>query len=116
MENNEILESIITSCENIKAEDIVALNMKKITPVADYFVICEASNEKQVQAIARAIQKDLEAINIPIARVEGFNEGRWILVDTNDVICHIFHSEERDYYNLERLWGDAQEVNLSSLN
>src|SRR5690625_247255 len=116
MENNEILESISTSCENIKAENIVALNMKNTTPAEDYFVICEASNEKQVQASASTIQKELGAINIPIARVGGFNDGRWILVDTNDVICHIFHSEERGYYNLDRLWGDAQEVNLRSLN
>src|SRR5690625_3987874 len=116
MENSELLESIINSCEYIMGENIDGLNTITITTNPDYFVICEVSNEKQVQAIARAIQKDLEAINIPIARVEGFNEGRWILVDTNDVICHIFHSEERGYYNLERLWGDAQEVNLSSLN
>ena len=110
-----MLASIITSCEDTKAENIKALDMEGLTPVADYFVICEASNERQVQAIARAIKKDLEAIDINITRMEGFNEGRWILVDANDVICHIFHSEERGFYNLERLWGDAKEVNLSDL-
>lgn len=115
MENNKMLASIITSCEDTKAENIIALDMKNLTPVADYFVICEASNERQVQAIARAIKKDLEAIDLTVTRMEGFNEGRWILVDANDIICHIFHSDERGYYNLERLWGDAEEVNLSDL-
>lgn len=110
-----MLKSIIQSCTDTKAENIVTLDMKNLTPVADYFVICEASNERQVQAIARTIQKDLEAIDLSVTRMEGFNEGRWILVDANNVICHIFHAEERGYYNLERLWGDAEEIDLSDL-
>lgn len=115
MKKNKLLESIIKSCEDTKAQDIVILDMENITPVADYFVITEASNERQVQAIARAIKKDLEAIDLTVTRMEGFNEGRWILVDANEVICHIFHSDERGFYNLERLWGDAKEVEMKDI-
>lgn len=115
MKNNKMLETIITSCQDTKAADIVVLDMKKVTPVADYFVIAEASNEKQVQAIARTIKNDLEANDYSVTRMEGFNEGRWILVDANDIICHIFHSDERGHYNLERLWGDAEQVELKDI-
>ena len=116
MKKNEKLESIIKSCEDMKAEQTIVLDMEYITPVADYFVITEASNEKQVQAIARSIKNDLEEIGLSVTRMEGFNEGRWILVDANDVICHVFHSDERGHYNLERLWGDAKEIELKDIN
>ena len=115
MSVNKMLKTIVNSCEETKAEDIIVLDMAGLSPLTEYFLICEASNERQAQAIAKAIKNDLEEIDYSITRMEGFNEGRWILVDANDVICHIFHKEERGYYNLERLWGDAPEVNVKEL-
>ncbi|WP_188453952.1 ribosome silencing factor [Virgibacillus oceani] len=113
METMEIIETIAEACDDKRAEDIIALDMKEVSLVADYFLICHGSNERQVQAIARAIKDAVEENGIAIKRLEGFEQARWVLVDAGDVVCHVFHKDERSYYNLERLWGDASRVDLS---
>lgn len=112
VEVNETLETVVRACEDRKAENCVVLNMQQLTPVADYFVICHGNNERQVQAIARSVKEGLEEKGYPVKQMEGFEQARWILIDTNNIICHIFHKDERSYYNLERLWGDAQEITV----
>jgi len=112
MDMKQLLKHVVDACEERKAENCVVLDMKLITPIADYFVICHGNNERQVQAIAQSVREKLEEENYSIERIEGFHEARWVLIDIGDVICHIFHKEERDYYNLERLWGDANEISV----
>ncbi|MGY0694319.1 ribosome silencing factor [Virgibacillus sp. FSP13] len=112
-ETKEILENVAEACDDKRAEDIIALDMKNVSLVADYFLICHGSNERQVQAIARSIKDTVEEEGINVKRLEGFEQARWILVDTGDIVCHIFHKDERSYYNLERLWGDASQVTLN---
>ncbi|MEI3613317.1 ribosome silencing factor [Pseudogracilibacillus sp. SO30301A] len=112
MNVKQILQTVIEACEDRKAENCIALNMENLTPVADYFVICHGNNERQVQAIAHFIKESLEEKGLHVKRIEGFEHARWILIDVGDIICHIFHRDERAYYNLERLWGDAVEVSL----
>lgn len=107
---NEILETVVDACEDRKAENCVVLDMKQLTPMADYFVICHGNNERQVQAIARSVKQALEEKGHHVKRMEGFEQARWVLIDMDSIICHVFHKDERSYYNLERLWGDAQEV------
>lgn len=115
MRNKELLSRVVRSADDSKAIDIQVLDMNEVNPIADYFVICQASNERQVQAIARNIKKDLEKMKVNLKRLEGFNEGRWILIDATDIIVHVFHEEERSHYNLERLWGDANFINYEDL-
>lgn len=112
MNSKQIVEAIAVACDDKLAEDIVVLDMNKISLVADYFLICHAKNERQVQAIARAVKDAVEENGITVKQVEGLQQGRWIIVDIGDVLCHIFHQDERSYYNLERLWGDAEKVTL----
>lgn len=107
METEEIVQIAAKACDDKRAKDIIALNMKDVSLVADYFLICHGTNERQVQAIARAVKESFEENDVVLKRMEGFEQGRWILVDAGDVVCHIFHKDERSYYNLERLWGDA---------
>jgi ribosome-associated protein len=114
MTGRDILRVAVKAADEKKAENIVALNMKGISLVADYFMICHGSSEKQVQAIAREIKEKAEEHQIPVKRLEGFDEAKWILVDLGDVVAHVFHKDERTYYNLERLWGDAPLENLES--
>nr|CAD69015.1 YqeL protein [Bacillus megaterium] [Priestia megaterium DSM 319] len=95
--------------------DIVALNMEGISLVADYFVICHGNSDKQVQAIAREIKEKAHEQGISVKRLEGFEQAKWVLVDLGDVVVHIFHKDERGYYNLERLWGDAPFVSSEEL-
>lgn len=114
MNERELLITAVKAADDKRAEDIVVLNMKGISLVADYFVICHGNSDKQVQAIAREMKEKISESGMEIKRMEGFDEARWILVDLGDVVAHIFHKEERSYYNLERLWGDAPLENVSS--
>lgn len=113
MDNKEIIQQIANACDDKRAEDIVALDMQDVSLMTDYFLICHGSNERQVQAIARSIKDAMEEKDIIIQRLEGYEQARWILVDLGNIVCHVFHKEERSYYNLERLWGDASKVELS---
>ncbi|RDW21739.1 ribosome silencing factor [Oceanobacillus chungangensis] len=112
MKNQELVQIIAEAAEDKRAEEIIALDMKEVSLIADYFLICHGNTERQVQAIARGIQDRVEEEGIHLKRMEGFEQARWVLVDIGDVVCHIFHKEERTYYNLERLWGDAARVPL----
>lgn len=111
----KIVETVVEASEDRKAEDCIILNMEHLTPIADYFVICHGNNERQVQAIARSIKEAVEEKGYQITRMEGFEQARWILIDIGSVICHVFHKDERSYYNLERLWGDAEEINVGEI-
>ena len=87
-----------------KAEHILSIDVKKLTSITDYFVICSADTDIQVKAIADSIRKNTN--HKPI-RIEGYTQLNWVLLDYIDVIAHIFRTTERNYYNLEKLWADA---------
>mgnify|MGYP002153773680 CR=1 FL=1 len=94
------------AASNKKARNVAILDMTQVSSVADYFVICSASNPIQARAIADAVEEKLGPVTGRGHR-EGYDLGRWVLLDYGQVVVHIFHEVERDYYNLERLWGDA---------
>lgn len=116
IEQNELLQIVVAACEDRKAENCVVLNMETLTPIADYFVICHGNNERQVQAIVRSIKEAVEKQGLDVKRMEGFEQARWVLIDLGDIICHVFHKDERAYYNLERLWGDAETVDIGKMS
>jgi ribosome-associated protein len=94
-----------------KALDLDVLSVSELTSIADYFVLCSATNERQAAAIADAITARLkEELNVRPLLVEGTSPGRWILLDFGDFIIHIFTEDVRRFYGLERLWGDAPNV------
>ena len=107
MTNQELLKIAVKAADDKRAEDILALNMQGISLIADYFIICHGNSDKQVQAIAREIKAKAEENGYNVRRMEGFDEATWILIDLGDVVAHVFHRDERSYYKLERLWGDA---------
>lgn len=115
MDERMILMTAVKAADDKRAENIVALNMKGISLVSDYFVICHGNSDKQVQAIANEIKEKCGELGCSVKRLEGYNEAKWVLVDLGDVIVHIFHRDERLYYNLERLWGDAPVENIESV-
>jgi len=114
MDDRNLLITTATAADDKKAEDILVLNMKGISLIADYFLICHGNSDKQVQAIAREIKDKAEENGFDVKRMEGFDEAKWILVDLGDVVAHVFHRDERSYYKLERLWGDAPIENIQS--
>lgn len=111
-----LLELAYKAADDKHAEDIVVLNMQGISLLADYFIICHGNSDRQVQAIARELQDVAVKEGHEIRRIEGFDGARWILVDLGDVVAHVFHKDERAYYNLERLWGDAPQLDAPQIN
>ncbi len=107
-----IVNIAVTAAEEKKAVDITVLDIREVSIIADYFIICSGRSGVQVQAIIENIQEKLKAQGIPALRREGFREGNWVLLDYGDVIAHVFQGPERQFYNLERLWGDAQVVGV----
>ncbi len=96
-----------------KAEKLVVLNLQGLTSMSDYFVLASATNERQAQALADAVEEALrEEGRRPLA-VEGYQGASWILLDYGDVVFHVFHDEARRFYGLERLWGDAPDATSS---
>ena len=93
-----------------KAEDVVIINLKKLSSLADYLLICSAGSERQVDAIAGFIEDSLRDEGIRPLGVEGAAKGRWALMDYNDVIVHIFHKPVRLFYDIEGLWADAPRI------
>lgn len=98
-----------------KAREIVLLEMGKLTLIADYFLICSGSSRIQTQALCVHLKDNLLDGGYPLLRLEGYQEGKWILLDYGELIIHIFLPEERSFYNLERLWGSAKGIDLGYL-
>lgn len=109
---DHIMNEIVKAADDKKAHNIVVLNLKGISLVADYFVICHGNSDTQVQAIAQEVRRRADELGVRMRGMEGFDAARWVLADLGDVIVHIFHRDEREYYNIERLWSDAKVVEL----
>ncbi len=105
---NTISELIFTK----KGYDVKIIDLKKLTTFADYFVICSADSDTQVKAIADEIDKSLRDEGIKCWHKEGYMALQWVLLDYVDVVVHVFKKTARDFYNLEKLWGDAQIIEV----
>lgn len=90
-----------------KGVDIVILDVSELIGITDYFVIVAGNTERQVRTIVEEVEKRLREEGVKPYRREGEREQRWVLIDYLDVVVHVFHQEDRDFYNLERLWSDA---------
>lgn len=93
-----------------KGIDPVILELRGMTALTDYFVICSGTSDRQVQAIAEHLEKQLKAQGIMPLGIEGRQEGRWILMDYDDVIIHVFQESERGFYDLENLWHECPRI------
>ncbi|MDP4098105.1 ribosome silencing factor [Paenibacillus sp. P96] len=107
---NELLQLAVNAADDKKAMNIVALDLRGISLVADYFMICHGNSDTQVQAIVTGIRKEVMEKGGIVKGIEGMDSARWVLIDLGDVIVHVFHRDEREYYNIERLWSDAKVV------
>ena len=101
----KIIKEVISALEDIKAFDIVSLDVRKITSIADFMVIASASSSRQAKALANNVQEKLKQSKIDVVGIEGESEGDWVLVDLGDIIVHIMTPTTRAYYNLEELWS-----------
>ncbi len=106
-EQDQILKIITDSIFEKKGADVKILDLRNITTIADYFVICSGESDMQVKAIADNVDKKLSEEGIKVWKKEGFKALSWVLIDLSDIVIHVFRNESRQFYNLERLWGDA---------
>ncbi len=98
-----------------KASDIKIIDIRGITPVADYFVIASTSNDNQLNACLEEVERVLSEEGIKTPKPEGRRGSGWILLDCSDVIVHIFLTEDREFYNIERIWADGKDISLDNL-
>ncbi|MBY6035409.1 ribosome silencing factor [Fictibacillus nanhaiensis] len=115
MKVKELMELVVKTADDKRAENISVLHMEGISLVADYFVICHGNSEKQVQAIAKELKDVALENDIQVRRMEGFDHARWVLIDLGNVVAHVFHRDDRSYYNLEKLWGDATLIDVDAI-
>lgn len=103
---SSIKKQVIEALEDIKAFDIVSLDVKKQTTISDFMVVASASSSRQARALARNIKDKMNAAGVDIIGIEGESEGDWVLVDLGDIIVHIMTPTTRAYFNLEELWSN----------
>lgn len=105
--SEQLLARVIASLEDDKAEDIVTIDLRGRSSVADYMVICSGRSSRQVGAIAEKLMDRLKQEFGRQCRIEGKDQGDWVLIDTQDVIVHVFRPEVREFYQLEKMWMPA---------
>ncbi len=113
MESYEMAVTLAQVLDDKKGQDIKVLKTEGLTTLADYFVICTAASSTQVKAMSDACEAKLEENGERVHHIEGHRGGTWLLMDFSAVVVHIFTDEARKFYDLERLWGDAQEMDLT---
>jgi ribosome-associated protein len=96
-----------------KAQDVVVLDLRQTPAFTDFFVLCSGTNPRQVKAIADAVEETLRATKVRPAHVEGYDRADWVLMDFFSFIVHVFTPQTRQFYSLERLWGDANRIEVS---
>ena len=97
-------------CDDKKAKDIIVLDVRKITTISDYFIVCSTTNERQARAIADTMRVTFKEMGIREMGVEGIDDAHWVLQDFGYIVVHVFHEAQREFYDIEGLWGDAKQV------
>ena len=98
-----------------KAQDIKIINIEGVSVIADYFIIASGTNHNQVQALADSVDEALHKAGYPAKQTEGYQSANWILLDYGDIIVHVFDTENRLFYDLERIWRDGKEIQVEEL-
>ncbi|GAK04147.1 Iojap protein [Geomicrobium sp. JCM 19037] len=115
MNDQPLVKLAVQAADSKNAQNIKVLHMNGISVVADYFMITHGSSVKQVHAIASEVKEQAEKNGYETKRMEGYREGRWVLIDLGDVVAHVFHEDDRLYYNLEKLWGEADQIEVGRM-
>jgi ribosome-associated protein len=97
---------------DLKAENLVALDVRELTSFTDVFILATGGSDRHVRAIADAVEEAVEELGERPLGIEGYDEGRWLLLDLGDVIVHLFQRDVREHYDLERLWSEAPRLDL----
>jgi ribosome-associated protein len=115
MTSKELTKLAVAALEGRKAEDVTVIDISEISPIADYFIIANGTNQNQLQAMRDAADEALYKAGVKVQQIEGNQSSTWILMDYGDIIIHIFSKEDRLFYDLERTWRDGKVVDVSEL-
>lgn len=107
------LEIIVKALDSKKAEDIKVIKVGDLTVIADYFVIADGTSFTQTKALADEAEYKMQENGVVPNRVQGNNGSNWVIIDYGDIVVHVFSKEQRDFYNLERLWRDGEDIDIS---
>ena len=107
------LEIIVKALDSKKAEDIKVIKVGDLTVIADYFVIADGTSSTQTKALADEAEYKMQENGVVPNRVQGNNGSNWVIIDYGDIVVHVFSKEQRDFYNLERLWRDGEDLDIS---
>ncbi len=116
LQSEELAFIAALAADEKKADDIVVMNMKDLTIITDYFVICSGRSSTQVQAVVDGIEEKMEKKGVRVSHREGYREAKWVLLDYGSIIVHVFQGEDRLFYDLERLWSDAPLIPWETLS
>ena len=115
MNSKDMALELAKALDSKKGADIQVLRTGDLTTLADYFVLCTASSTTQIKALSDICEKNMKELGEPPHHIEGHRGGTWVLMDFSSVVVHIFNDEARKFYDLERLWKDAEQVDLSDV-
>ena len=110
----EIARLCAEALDSKKLADVAIFDVSKVLQIADYFVLASGVNSRQIKATCHELEMELRRRDIRPLGIEGYTEGKWVLLDFDVVVVHVFHEEQRRYYDLELLWGDSPKVNFGS--
>lgn len=114
-QSKEMVKIAYKALDEKKANNIVILDIASVTPIADYFLICDASNVNQLGALTDEVEQQMYKAGFTQQQREGHKDSPWVLLDFGDIIVHIFDKENRGFYNLERIWADGKRVEIEEL-
>jgi ribosome-associated protein len=115
MTQNEMLSVIVKALDSKKTEDIKVIRIHDLTIIADYFVIANGTSSTQTRALADEVEFKLKEKGVEPRQVQGNNGSNWIVLDYHDIVVHVFYKETREFYSLERLWHDGENIDISKL-
>lgn len=111
----EMVKAAFMALDEKKAENIVILNIGEVSVIADYFIIANGNNPSQITAMIDEVQKKLAELGYTPVSIEGIRNTSWVLMDYGDLIVHVFSKEDREFYDLERIWADCAQVDIDSI-
>jgi ribosome-associated protein len=112
--STEMANKAVEILKDKKAKDIKLLDIHELSTIADYFLIATGNSSTQVQAMCDELEEKMDKEGYKMHHKEGFRNGRWVLLDFGNIVIHLFHDEERKFYNLERLWVDAKSIHVEN--
>jgi ribosome-associated protein len=111
-ESLAVSKQIVQACEEVKATEVVVLDVASVSDFADYFIVASGRSDRQVQGITNRVIEELAKLGVRPLSVEGYEDGQWVLIDCGDVVAHVFYEPVRSEYDLEGLWMRARKLDL----